>query len=151
MLKLHGTQGLVIALWTEAPNMTELCEMEEAGLRQQRINGGKAALMNVVVSGQPIFPEDIRTKCKEMISQGRPFNWAVAHLILLGGVAGAGVRAFLTASALFASKAIPKRAFGQRGDACVWMAKQLGKGWSVEKVEQTLAVVLPRHSLHVAR
>src|SRR5260370_39225717 len=53
----------------------------------------------------PIF----RKRVKDMTQNGQPFNWAVAHLILIGGLAGAGIRAFLTTGALFARSAIPKR------------------------------------------
>ena len=145
MVTLAGSNGLVVALWTEAPNVDELEQMEAAGEQQARANRGKAALLNVVVSGRPIFPEPVREKCRQMISDGRPFNWAVAHLILLDSIAGAGVRAFLTASVFFARSPIPKRAFGKRGEACAWMAKTIG--WTPVRVEQLLDECLPRYRM----
>jgi hypothetical protein len=144
MLSLNAANGLVICVWTEAPNLDEVGEMDRVGHAQARINGGKVALLNVIVSGRPVFDDEVRRRVKEMTQHGKPFNWAVAHLILIDGLAGAGIRAFLTTGALFAKSQIPKRVFGKRDDCCHWLAMQLGKGWSPSRIDDMLGDCLPK-------
>lgn len=138
MLRINASNGLVIAVWTDAPTLAEVGEMDRAGQKQARLNKGKVALLNVVVSGSPRFDEQVRARVKEMTSQGRPFNWAVAHLILVGGLAGAGIRAFLTTGLLFARSEIPKRVFGDRAECAAWLARTLRGAWTPARVESML-------------
>lgn len=141
-LRLHSANGLVVCVWSEAPTLDEVGDMDRAGQSQARLNGGKAALLNVIVSGRPKFEDDVRARVKKMTQQGQPFNWAVAHLIMIDGLAGAGIRAFLTTGALFARSAIPKRVFGTRPECTHWLAHTLGKGWTARQIEQMLDEVL---------
>lgn len=138
MLRILGANGLVICVWTDAPNMTEVHRMDRIGQTQARANGGKCALLNVIINGAPKFEDDVRARVREMTQNGKPFNWAVAHLILVEGLAGAGIRAFLTTSALFNRSSIPKRVFGNKRDASMWLAKTLGNDWTAQRVETML-------------
>lgn len=141
-LRFTSADGLVVCVWTEAPTLDEVGDMERAGQSQARLNGGKAALLNVIVSGRPKFSDEVRAKVKRMTQQGQPFNWVVAHLILIDGLAGAGIRAFLTTGTLFARSEIPKRVFGKRPECTHWLAHQMGGKWNARTIESMLDEVL---------
>src|SRR5206468_3120962 len=93
-----------------------------------------AALANVIVAGTPRFSDDVRSE-GIAIARHRTFRRGSCHLILVGGLGGAAVRAFMSMVLLVGMKALGKGAartkvFGEIGAAATWTRELLGGDWT---------------------
>lgn len=91
------------------------------------------ALFNVVLSGKPDFSTEVRAETARVSALNDTFTLATAHVVLVDGLVGAAVRAFLSTSTLLAKPISPTKVFGAIAPASDWMLAHLepsGEAWT---------------------
>lgn len=118
-------QNLVAMLWCEAPTAEQLRAFERIGRRVGRASKGTGVLWNVMLRGTPRFSEEARGELVRLMRGEEFLPRANAHIILVPGVAGAAVRAFMNTAVLLGRSKLPARFFGDPGEAATWLAPHL--------------------------
>lgn len=134
----------MIAVWYDAPTLSDMRALLKAADSLRREYPGGTALLNVIKSGTPMFEQSVRLEAQRLTREGH-FSLAVAHLVLVGGLAGAAVRAFLGTVTLVGRPKDPTRVFGAAGDALAWLADHAARGpeaWSRAELDGALSAAL---------
>ncbi|HBQ14816.1 MAG TPA: hypothetical protein DEF51_28035 [Myxococcales bacterium] len=127
---------LMVANWWEAPSEAQMRLLQGlADARESRFPGG-TAYAQFVLAGTPSFSPDVRKRAEELTTQH--FSLGIAHVIEMGGLAGAAVRAFLGGLLLLTRGSKPMKVFAESAPAADWMARCLRMGgepgWSTDDV-----------------
>ncbi|MEM1415478.1 MAG: hypothetical protein AAGH15_11280 [Myxococcota bacterium] len=137
-LRVVHARNVQVAVWRDAPTVERLDAMCRAtGALNERVPG-QSALLNLISGGRPSFPSELRQAAVER-SASAVHPQGVAHVILLPGLIGADVRAFLGTIIALSRPPDPTRVFGALGDAVGWMAGQLTASmaptWTASELE----------------
>jgi len=124
-LRLAACEGLLFAVWSDAPDLTQMRMLGGALRTQSRTYPRAGALMNVVVRGTPNFSEPVRHEALRLARDPSLNGLGTAHVILLGGLPGVATRAFLSTVALVSSAAAPVKVFGDATAAAEWLSHRL--------------------------
>lgn len=124
-----GTDRNVLVLrWAEAPKtVTELREFEKVGRKLTSAYDKKAVFANVIVSGTPSFSQEARDEVTRL-TRTPMFHLGTAQIILVQGLAGVAVRAFLSTSFLLARNKTPNKVFGDVDFGVDWLLGRLREG-----------------------
>lgn len=117
-------KNLVIVRWSTSPSAAQFKMLREASEAVASEYGG-SGLLNVVVQGVPRFDEDMRTEAARISKSEGQRGLGVAHVVLLPGLAGTTVRAFLSTIALVARPKAPTSTFDALDPAARWLAERL--------------------------
>lgn len=137
-LRLWSHRELLVAAWFDAPTIEQMREVGRVGRALGNAHPRGSALANVIVSGVPRFSDEVRDEGIR-IARDRTFRRDSCHLILVGGLGGAAVRAFMSMVLLVGTKALGKgaartRVFGEIGAAASWTAELLGGEWTAREL-----------------
>ncbi len=122
-------RNVAAVVWREAPqNTVELREMERAGKRIAAHYKKGSALFNIIVSGKPSFSQEVRDEVTRITSNDVIFNLASAHVLLVDGLVGSAVRAFLSTALLLSRSSTPNKVFGNLDTAAGWVKEKLEAG-----------------------
>lgn len=136
------SRNVVTAIWFDAPRVkTELREMERAGKRVQAQYKQGSALFNVIVSGTPSFSQEVRDEVTRITADDTLFNLASAHVLLVDGLVGSAVRAFLSTALLLSRTKTPNKVFANVKTSAGWVCERLTAGSESWKVEDLVAFV----------
>lgn len=117
---------LMVCAWYDAPDMTQIRQLRRINeVVRNCVGDDDVVYCNVVVSGTPFFPGDVR---EEITAISRDFGHrglAQAHLILLEGFAGTAVRAFLSTVNLMSRAQVPMKVFAAREPTEAWLLEKL--------------------------
>jgi hypothetical protein len=119
-------RNLHVCAWYDAPNLEQMHAYGGAAKSLSMRYEGKSALMNVVVTGVPRFSGEVREAAAEYTREGA-HSAGAAHVILVGGLLGSSVRAFLSTIVLIGRPPNPTKVFGDLGQAGTWMAGNLNQ------------------------
>jgi hypothetical protein len=136
-LRLVTAKNLLVAVWSDAPTLTQMQSVGRAAAALRRAHPRGAAMLNVVRGGTPSFSNAVREEARRLTSDGH-FTLGVAHVVLLGGLVGATVRAFLSTIVLLGRPKEPTQVFGEAGAALGWLEARLatgGEGWTRDDVQ----------------
>ncbi len=134
-LVVAESENLLLAVWWDAPTATQMDVVARAARAMERRATAGSAFAQFVITGTPRFSSDVRRKAQEM--SGKHSDLGVAHVIEVGGLAGAAARAFLSALILIARDDTPVRVFSVPEEGAQWLASWLGgatAGWSAERI-----------------
>ena len=130
-------RNVQIAAWYDAPSLEQMHTYGRCAKVLSKRYGGKSALMNVVVKGVPRFSSEVREAASEYTREGA-HQIGAAHVILVGGLLGSSVRAFLSTVMLLGRPPNPTKVFGDLDGAARWMAKSLcarsPEAWDAEEL-----------------
>ncbi|MFW6067895.1 MAG: hypothetical protein ACOC97_06130 [Myxococcota bacterium] len=130
--------NMAVAVWTGAPSVDQLRRLHGGlnVLRSENPDGG--AFMNVVVGGTPRFSNEVREEAARITQDTGPTDRGTAHVVLIEGMAGAAVRAFIGTMTLMGRPKIPTKTFGDLTSAADWLLARLegipGTAWSRESL-----------------
>lgn len=119
-------RNVQIVAWYDAPSLEQMHAWDRCA---QSVAGrwhGQSALINIIVDGVPRFSSEVREAVSEYTREG-VHKAGAAHVILVSGLLGSSVRAFLSTVMLLGRPPNPTKVFGTLEDAARWMAKNLNE------------------------
>ncbi|MEM9188035.1 MAG: hypothetical protein AAGF12_02575 [Myxococcota bacterium] len=126
-LQICVQRNMFAAGWFGMPELRHMHEVERCyeDLRSEWPDG--VGFANVIVGGVPNFSREVREDAARQTAKGDEQDLATAHLILVDGLAGAAVRAFLSTMLLVGRSTVPNRVFSDCGVAAGWVAGLLNR------------------------
>lgn len=126
--RIAAARNVVVAAWADAPRTTvELREFEKAGKRVSTQFEKRAVFANVILSGTPSFSQEVRDEVTRL-TRTPMFHLGTAQIILVQGLAGVAVRAFLATSFILSRTKIPNKVFGDLDFGVDWLHGRLCEG-----------------------
>lgn len=129
---------LFICGFRDAPTMKQMRAVSDVA-RPLEAKRGRLALLNVAFVGRPRFSEEVRKVSVEYTRDPTLFGLARAHVVLMTGLAGAAVLAFVNTFVLLGRPPRPTRVAGSIEAAAQWLAPMLE--WPTERIEDAAARV----------
>ena len=132
-LRIIASRNVLVAAWRDAPTMSQLHALERVGRERGEQYPRGTALLNLALSGKPDFSADVRKETARVSALPDIFVLATAHIVLVRGLVGAAVRAFLSTSVLMARPTRPTKVFGDTLPAVDWVLARLapaGEAWT---------------------
>ena len=124
--RLVSHRNVMVAVWSDAPTLPQVRILHREADQFSKHNPSGQAFANVVVGGVPIFSEPVRDELVKMIKSTTNFTLGSAHILLVSGMAGSAVRAFMSTVMLLARPQAPNRVFGGVAEAVTWLHGRLG-------------------------
>ena len=127
VLRLVGERDLLVGVWTNAPGLEhiEVLARESHALHARF---ARTCYANLIVRGVPKFTSEVRAAVEKLTRETDAWGRATAHVILVGGLTGSAVRAFLSTTTLVARPKTPTKVFGDTAAAAKWMSGHLATG-----------------------
>ena len=126
--RISTDKNVLVLRWADAPKgIAELREFEKIGRKLTSEYDKKAILASVIVSGTPKFSQEARDEVTRL-TRTPMFHLGTAQIILVGGLAGVAVRAFLSTSVLVARPSTPTKVFAQLDPGIDWILARLHEG-----------------------
>lgn len=136
-LRQAYSRNLHVCAWYDAPTLEQMHAYGRAAKALSMRHEGKSGLINVVVTGVPRFSGEVREAAAEYTREGAHAVGA-AHVILVGGLLGTSVRAFMSTIMLLGRPPNPTKVFGDVPHAARWMAGNFAERseqrWTAEEV-----------------
>lgn len=137
MTRIAVVKNTVIGVWFDAPTLVRLKALDDARRAAHAASPKGAGLMNVIVGGKPNFSSEVRAEVKRQGETPHGKELGAAQVVLVPGLTGTAVRAFLTGTLLFAKNAEQRKVFASMPDAARWAAPL----WSIPGVSWTPAEI----------
>ena len=134
---------LFVCGWCDAPTSVQMQAMAEHGRRCES-REQPLALVNVVFSGVPRFPEEVRVSAAALTRDATLFARSRAHVVMLPGFAGAAVMAFINTFMLLGRPPRPTRVFRALEPAALWTARASTPELSPASIHATVEQVRVR-------
>lgn len=129
---LATVRNVGLAGWRGAPSAQTFVRGTRWDARFLRVSQRRAGAL-IVVTGRPDFADDTRRAANKLASEPKIFELGFAHVILMPGLAGSAVRAFISTVLLVARPPAPAKVFANSRDAVAWLASALSAhGWTAE-------------------
>lgn len=145
--RIVAERNVVVAVWRDAPTVSQVRAVGRVGRARRVVHQDGIVLVNVIVSGTPSFPEEVRAEIKELY-RANHFALGACHVVLVPGLAGVATRAFLGTVSLLRRTNNPSRIVGDRESAVLWLlecATSRGEPWKraelVELLDRAQAAV----------
>lgn len=129
--RIVSERNVIVAVWRDAPTVSQIRAVTRVGRARRAIHQDGVVLVNIIVSGTPSFPEEVREEIKK-IYQANLFSLGACHVVLVPGLAGVATRAFLGTVSLLRSTNNPSRIVGDLESALLWVqscATASGESW----------------------
>jgi len=137
-LRVGVAENLTIAVWYDAPTLPQMEVVHRIDTEKRRVVEGGLGFVNVIVSGVPRFTKDVREEVARQVALADDRDRALAHLILVEGLAGTATRAFLNTASLLARSRHPTKVFSEIEPTARFLTEHLdgegGTRWSVEEM-----------------
>jgi hypothetical protein len=108
--------------WYNAPRPGHFKELLRQVRRMHREHGAPILHLNVILRGVPRFEDAVRQEGLELVRETEHIRGYTAHVIELGGLAGAATRMFVSTLGLMSSRRGSVRVFAEPVVACTWLA-----------------------------
>lgn len=123
---------LFVCGFRDAPTMVQMQALAETA-RPIESERGPLALLNIAYGGRPRFSEDVRKIAAQYTRDPDLFGMARAHVVLMSGMAGAAVLAFINTFLLLGRPPRPTRVCGSVSAATQWLAPMLS--WEASRLD----------------
>jgi hypothetical protein len=143
-LRVATVDNLELASWFDAPELRHMHTIDRVYKRMKRRVQGGCGFVNVVVDGVPKFSAEVREEAAKQTAEVDDRDIATAHLILVDGMVGSAVRAFMSTTILIGRPPHPTKVFGDIPTTARWLAIQLGKNEHYAWPEERLVEVLEK-------
>lgn len=129
-------RSVAIIGWRDAPTADHIREWHRIGREIAKAYPGAGACFNIVLKGTPRFSDDMRQATEKFAADDRVFELGTAHVILMPGLAGTAVRAFIQTILLVTRSATPTKVVRTIEDGVAWMAPKLAPhGWTAAALQ----------------
>lgn len=139
--RIFCSRNLQVNIWADAPTITQMRAFGRFGAAHARRHPRGAGLINLITSGTPSFSEEVRDATVKLMKEPDMFRLGAAHVVLLDGLKGSAVRAFLSTMMLIGRPPIPNKVFSDAESAARWLGPQLAPGaeaWSQLELVQLI-------------
>ena len=117
--------------WRDAPTATQMREWHRLAHLLAKEHGATSACIDIVVRGTPRFTDDVRRSAEELARDAKAFPIGIAHVLLIPGLAGTAVRAFIQTILLVSRPPNPAKVVGDLASAVGWLGPKLAAhGWT---------------------
>jgi hypothetical protein len=123
-LRQAYARNVHLVAWFDAPSLDQMHAYGRCAKALSERYGGESCLFNVVVTGVPRFSAEVRQAAADYSREGA-HTVGTAHVILVGGLLGSSVRAFLSTAMLLGRPPNPTKVFATLDAAGRWMAQNL--------------------------
>ena len=145
--RIATRDNVLVVRWADAPRTTvELKEFAKTGKLVADRFGKRAVFANVIVSGTPSFSQEVRDEVARLTATPM-FHLGTAQIILVQGLAGVAVRAFLSTAFLVSRAKAPNKVFGDLTYGIDWMHARLREGpvsWTREALAAFVESIVGR-------
>lgn len=136
-LLMAAHRNLLIVAWTNAPNAEQLRECGRLGRVLGRKYPNGVGMLDLLISGTAKFSNEVRDEALKLNRDPKLFRLGVADTLLVTGLVGVAVRAFLSTVTLLGRPLVPTRMFGSVADSAAWLAPKLslgGEPWTAAEI-----------------
>ncbi len=144
VLVMRARRNLLALAWHDAPWPGHLPAVQREIEELHRAHG-KYGLLNVVLSGTPIFVDQVREEGRRLVEATRLLGGVTAHVMVVDGFAGTATRMFLSTMLLMGrGRAAGQRVFSESLEACSWLSEALSRPqspWTPAEIERVYAEV----------
>lgn len=143
-LRITVSKNLQINVWTDAPTLAHLRLHAAQAQVMHRAHPDGTGLVNIMVRGTPKFTDGVRDEAVRLRKMPSHYTLGTAHVVLVTGLAGAAVRAFMGTVILMARSPTPSKVFGDIDSAVRWFTPILARGrsaWTAADLADTLNAV----------
>ncbi len=123
-LSVFHAGNVQVAVWREAPTVARMQAVWAATRTLNAVHPERTGFLNLIAAGRPQFSAEVREETAAQSRRGL-HRRGVAHVILVPGLLGVSVRAFLSTAILLGRPVNPTRVFGAVDEAAGWLAPQL--------------------------
>jgi hypothetical protein len=128
-------ENLAFAVWRSAPTVDHVRRWHRFALDHGRGPHAPGACVDIVVKGTPSFSDEMRRETNRFASDPKVFPRGMAHVILMSGLAGSAVRAFIGTIILVTKPIAPAKVFGDFDAAARWLQPIVGAAkWTVADI-----------------
>lgn len=118
-------ENLAFVVWRSAPSADHVRRWHRFALDHGRGPHAPGACVDIILQGTPSFSDEMRRETQRFASDAKVFPRGMSHVVLMGGLAGSAVRAFIGTIMLIAKPVAPAKVFGDFDAASPWMQKLL--------------------------
>lgn len=140
-LRITTERNVSVVAWRDAPTVKQLRAFEREGHALEKRFPKRCGLFNVILSGKPDFSSEVRAETNRIGALGDMYTLATAHVILVEGLVGSAVRAFLATSMLVSKPPTPTKVFGDKDLAVAWVLGRIaeaGEPWTSVQLRELL-------------
>jgi hypothetical protein len=131
IVSMFSAAELALVVWRAAPSADHMRRWHRFALEHAEAPHGPGACIDIVVAGMPKFSDEMRREATRFASDPKVFPLGIAHVILMDGLAGSAVRAFIGTLILVAKPPGPAKVFGDFDAAAKWLSPKITLGgWS---------------------
>lgn len=123
-LSVFHDRNVQVAVWRDAPSLERMHAVWEATQALHDRYPERTGFLNLIAHGRPSFSPEVRQETAAQSKRGL-HRRGVAHVILVPGLLGASVRAFLSTAILLGRPVNPTRVFSSVEEASAWLSAQL--------------------------
>lgn len=132
-VRLASHRNVILAVWWDAPRIEQMQQFREVLMLLRERHPEGIGGISTVVGGTPSFPADVRTESAKLTSEAL-LDFGLAHIMLMGGLAGTAVRAFLATMLLLGRSKQLTKVFDKEDLGVDWVAEQMAaKGVACDK------------------
>jgi hypothetical protein len=122
-------RNVAVVGWRDAPDVADIHAWHRLGQSMTKEHG-KCACIDVVMRGTPRFSDEVRRASEELARDTKIFELGFAHALLMPGLGGSAVRAFIGTILLVTRPPAPAKVLGDVPAAVDWLLPKLGEGWT---------------------
>ncbi|MFO0615665.1 MAG: hypothetical protein U0414_23930 [Polyangiaceae bacterium] len=137
-------ENLALVVWRNAPTSDHVRRWHRFALDHARGPHAPGACVDIIVNGTPSFTDEMRQETNRFAGDPKVFPRGMSHVVLMGGLAGSAVRAFIGTVMLLVKPPAPAKVFGDFDAASRWMQPLLGPSWSVAEIRNLSVEVANR-------
>ncbi len=140
MCRIAVAKNLLAVTWFDAPDVVQLRAFRDHSRAMQSPSTGRTAMINLICDGTPRFSGAVRDELTALMGEHLHMLGA-AHVVLVDGLRGAAVRAFLATAMLVGRATAPAKVYGTIPPAIAqlesWLAPS-GTRWTRDELAEVI-------------
>jgi hypothetical protein len=125
---IHRERNIAFVGWRDAPRVEQIREWHRVGRAIAKDFPGEGACVDIVLRGKPDFDDAMRKEAERLARDPQIFERGFAHVLLIPGLAGAAVRAFINTVLIVARPPAPAKVSADVASAVAWLHPKIS-GW----------------------
>lgn len=135
-VRITKHRNLFFVVWHDAPDVTQMQVLSKVFAAGQSEHPEGVGCISAVMGGTPTFSTEVRAEVAAL-NKAAPLRFGMAHVILVGGLVGATVRAFLSTTLLLSRGQQVAKVFGTLDEGADWLVERMaghGIAWTAPQI-----------------